>query len=69
MKYEKGLDAAAVGVANALSIVKIYHQILNPSVYTTGILSVDVISVSPKNKAVTLADISQIVDGVIKPQL
>lgn len=71
-EYEKGLDAAAVDVANALSIVKgNLPSDVNPSVYTTGdfTLPVDVISVSPKNKAVTLADIRKIVDGVIKPQL
>ncbi|MBD3750406.1 MAG: efflux RND transporter permease subunit [Sphingobacteriales bacterium] len=71
-EYEKGLDAAAVDVANALSIAKgNLPSDVNPSVYTTGdfTLPVDVISVSPKNKSVTLADIRKIVDGVIKPQL
>ncbi len=71
-EYEKGLDAAAVDVANALSIAKgNLPKDVNPSVYTTGdfTLPVDVIAVSPKNKDVTLADIRKIVDGVMKPQL
>jgi multidrug efflux pump subunit AcrB len=70
--YEKGLDAAAVDVANALSIAKgNLPADIYPAVYTTGdfTLPVDVISISPKNKDVTLADIRKIVDGFIKPNL
>jgi multidrug efflux pump subunit AcrB len=71
-KYEKGLDAAAVDVANALSIAKSNLPAdANPAVYTAGdfTLPVDVISVSPKNDNVSLADIRKIVDGLIKPYL
>jgi multidrug efflux pump subunit AcrB len=70
--YEKGLDAAAVDVANALSIAKgNLPADIYPAVYTTGdfTLPVDVISISPKNEDVTLADIRKIVDGFIKPNL
>lgn len=70
--YEKGLNAAAVDVANALSIAKgNLPADVNPAVYTTGdfTLPVDVISISPKTSDVTLADIRKIVDGFIKPNL
>ncbi len=71
-KYEKGLDAAAVDVANALSIAKgNLPADANPAIYTTGdfTLPVDVIAVSPKSDSVTLADIRKMVDGFIKPYL
>lgn len=64
--YKKSLNAAAVDVSNALSIVK---QKLptnaNPSIYTAGdfTLPVDVISLSPKNKSIHLADIRKIADS------
>lgn len=70
--YEKGLNAAAVDVANALSIAKgSLPAEVNPAVYTTGdfTLPVDVISISPKTSEVTLADIRKMVDGFIKPSL
>lgn len=70
--YEKGLNAAAVDVANALSIAKgNLPADVNPAVYTTGdfTLPIDVISISPKTSDVTLADIRKIVDGFIKPSL
>jgi multidrug efflux pump subunit AcrB len=70
--YEKGLDAAAVDVANALSIAKgNLPADVNPAVYTTGdfTLPVDVISVSPKTNSVSLSDIRKMVDGFIKPSL
>ncbi len=70
--YEKGLNAAAVDVANALSIAKgSLPADVNPAVYTTGdfTLPVDVISISPKTSDVTLADIRKMVDGFIKPSL
>lgn len=70
--YEKGLDAAAVDVANALSIAKgNLPADVNPAVYTTGdfTLPVEVISISPKTSDVTLADIRKMVDGFIKPGL
>ena len=52
-EYDKGLNAAAVDVANALSIVKAkIPSGLSPAVYTAGdfTLPVDVIALSPKNK-------------------
>lgn len=71
-KYEKGLNAAAVDVANALSIAKgNLPADANPAVYTAGdfTLPVDVISISPKTDAVNLGDIRKMVDGFIKPYL
>jgi multidrug efflux pump subunit AcrB len=70
--YKKGLNAAAVDVANALSIVKAkLPQGANPAIYTAGdfTLPVDVIALSPKNKNITLADIRKIADSFIKPHL
>jgi multidrug efflux pump subunit AcrB len=70
--YEKGLNAAAVDVANALSIAKgNLPADVNPAVYTTGdfTLPVDVISISPKTDDVNLGDIRKMVDGFIKPTL
>ena len=70
--YKKGLNAAAVDVANALSIVKSkLPKGANPAIYTAGdfTLPVDVISLSPKNSAITLADIRKIADSFIKPAL
>ena len=70
--YKKGLNAAAVDVSNALSIVKAkLPQGTNPSIYTAGdfTLPVDVISLSPKNKNIDLAGIRKIADSFIKPAL
>jgi multidrug efflux pump subunit AcrB len=70
--YEKGLNAAAVDVANALSIAKgNLPADVNPAVYTSGdfTLPVDVISISPKTDNVNLGDIRKMVDGFIKPYL
>ena len=70
--YKKGLNAAAVDVANALSIVKAkLPQNANPAIYTAGdfTLPVDVISLSPANKNISLADIRKIADSFIKPYL
>ena len=70
--YKKGLNAAAVDVANALSIAKAkLPKGTNPAIYTAGdfTLPVDVIALSPKNKNVTLADIRKISDSFIKPHL
>jgi len=71
-EYEKGLNAAAVDVANALSIARAKIPAgLNPAVYTAGdfTLPVDIISLTPKNSSVNLADIRKIADSFIKPQL
>ncbi|MDE3740259.1 efflux RND transporter permease subunit [Maribacter polysaccharolyticus] len=70
--YKKGLNAAAVDVANALSIAKgKLPTNVNPAVYTAGdfTLPVDVISLSPKNNTLDVADISKIADNFIKPYL
>ena len=70
--YEKGLNAAAVDVANALSIAKAkLPQGINPAIYTAGdfTLPVDVVSLSPKNSSIDLADIRKIADSFIKPYL
>ncbi len=71
-EYKKGLKNAAVDVANALSIVKSkLPPGANPSVYTVGSFTapVDVISLSPKNNSISLADIRKIADNFIKPYL
>jgi multidrug efflux pump subunit AcrB len=70
--YKKSLNAAAVDVANALSIAKgRLPSNANPAIYTAGdfTLPVDVIAVSPKNDNVNLADIRKVVDSYIKPRL
>jgi len=71
-EYKKGLNAAAVDVANALSIAKAkLPRGTNPAIYTAGdfTLPVDVISLSPKNSSISLADIRKIADSFIKPAL
>ena len=70
--YDKGLNAAAVDVANALSIAKAkLPQGTNPAIYTAGdfTLPVDIIALSPKNKNIDLAGIRKIADSFIKPAL
>ncbi|WP_457744154.1 efflux RND transporter permease subunit [Sulfurimonas sp.] len=70
--YKKGLNAAAVDVANALSIAKAKLPAgTNPAIYTAGdfTLPVDVIALSPKNKNIDLADIRKIADSFMKPAL
>ncbi len=70
--YKKGLNAAAVDVANALSIAKAKLPAgINPAIYTAGdfTLPVDVISLTPKNKDISLADIRKIADSFIKPHM
>ncbi len=70
--YEKGLNAAAVDVANALSIAKAkLPSGVNPAIYTAGdfTLPVDVISLSPKNDSIKLSEIRKIADSFIKPYL
>jgi multidrug efflux pump subunit AcrB len=70
--YKKGLNAAAVDVANALSIAKAkLPKEVNPAIYTVGdfTLPVDVISLSPKNKNIGLAEIRKIAQSFIKPRL
>ena len=70
--YKKGLNAAAVDVANALSIAKAKLPAgVNPAIYTAGdfTLPVDVISLSPKNSSISLPEIRKIADSFIKPYL
>ncbi len=70
--YKKGLNAAAVDVANALSIAKAKLPAgINPAIYTAGdfTLPVDVISLTPKNKNISLVDIRKIADNFIKPHI
>ncbi|WP_456381641.1 efflux RND transporter permease subunit [Hydrogenimonas sp.] len=71
-EYEKGLESAAVDVANALSIARgKLPPSANPSVYTAGdfTLPVDVIALSPKNGRMSLADVRKVADSFIKPYL
>jgi len=70
--YKKGLNAAAVDVANALSIAKAKLPAgTNPAIYTAGdfTLPVDIIALSPKNSSIDLGDIRKIADSFIKPYL
>jgi multidrug efflux pump subunit AcrB len=70
--YKKGLNEAAVDVANALNIAKAKIPAgLNPAVYTAGdfTLPVDVMALSPKDSSVTLDQIRKIADSFIKPEL
>lgn len=70
--YKKSLNAAAVDVANALSIAKgKLPANANPAIYTAGdfTLPVDVISISPKTDDINLGDIRKIADSFIKPYL
>ena len=70
--YKKGLNAAAVDVANALSIAKAKLPAnVNPAIYTAGdfTLPVDVIALSPKNGSISLPEIRKIADSFIKPAL
>ncbi len=71
-EYEKGLEAAAVDVANALSIARgKLPKNANPSIYTVGdfTLPVEVVALTPKNKNISLAEIRKIADSHIKPYL
>jgi len=70
--YKKSLNAAAVDVANALSIARgKLPANVNPAIYTAGdfTLPVDVISLSPKNNDMDLGDIRKIAESFIKPYL
>ncbi len=72
-EYKKGLEAAAVDVANALSIAKgRLPRNVTPAVYTAGdfTLPVDVITLTPaKDANISVADIRKIADSFIKPYL
>ena len=71
-EYTKGLNAAAVDVANALSIAKAkLPPNANPAIYTVGdfTLPVDILSLSAKNKNISIEDIRKISQSFIKPYL
>jgi len=71
-EYEKGLESAAVDVANALSVARgKLPSNANPTIYTAGdfTLPVDVISLTPKNDQISLAEIRKVADSFIKPYL
>ncbi len=71
-EYTKGLNAAAVDVANALSIAKAnLPSTVNPAIYTAGsfTLPVEVVALSPKSEFLSLGDIRKIADSFIKPAL
>ncbi len=71
-EYTKGLNAAAVDVANALSIARAkLPAAANPAIYTAGsfTLPVEVVALSPKNDLLALGDIRKIADSFIKPAL
>lgn len=70
--YKKDLNAAAVDVANALSIAKTKLPAdTNPAIYTSGdfTLPVDIISLSPKSGDISTSDIRKIAENFIKPYL
>ena len=71
-EYTKGLNAAAVDVANALSIARAnLPASANPAIYTAGsfTLPVEVVALSPKSDFLSLGDIRKIADSFIKPAL
>ncbi len=71
-EYAKGLDAAAVDVSNALSIARAKLPVsANPAIYTSGsfTLPVEVVTMSPRDKTLTLADLRKVADSFIKPAL
>ncbi len=71
-EYEKGLESAAVDVANALSIARgKLPRSANPSIYTVGdfTLPVEVVALSPKDSSIMLEEIRKIADSHIKPYL
>jgi len=71
-EYTKGLNAAAVDVANALSIARAnLPSTVSPAIYTAGsfTLPVDVVALSPKSQFLSLGDIRKIADSFIKPAL
>ncbi len=71
-EYEKGLDAAAVDVNNALSIASSkLPSTANPAIYTSGAFTrpVEVITLSSKNSNLSLPDLRKVADSFIKPYL
>ncbi|RMF16912.1 MAG: efflux RND transporter permease subunit [Gammaproteobacteria bacterium] len=71
-EYEKGLDAAAVDVSNALSIARSrLPSGANPAIYTSGAftLPVEVVTLTPRDDSLTLPDLRKLADSFIKPYL
>ena len=71
-EYDKGLDAAAVDVNNALSIASSkLPSSASPAIYTSGAFTrpVEVLTLSSKNDTLTLPDLRKIADSFIKPYL
>jgi len=71
-EYEKGLNAAAVDVSNALSIAQSkLPASANPAIYTSGAftLPVEVVTLTPNDNNLTLPDVRKIADSFIKPAL
>jgi len=70
--YQKGLNAAAVDVANALNVAKVkMPKDLTSAIYEAGdfTLPVDVIALSPKDGSISLSEIRKVADSFIKPHL
>ncbi len=71
-EYEKGLDAAAVDVSNALSIARgRLPKGANPAIYTSGAftLPVEVVTLAAKDDSLSPADLRKLADSFIKPYL
>jgi multidrug efflux pump subunit AcrB len=71
-EYNKGLDAAAVDVNNAINKVRgTLPSNVNPSIYSVGsfILPVDVFALSPADGDLSLDDIQKLAASDIKPAL
>jgi multidrug efflux pump subunit AcrB len=70
--YKKGLNEAAVDVANALNVAKSkMPKGLTSAIYEAGdfTLPVDIIALSPKNSNISLVEIRKVADSFIKPHL
>lgn len=70
--YEKGLEAAAQDVSNALNKARTrLPEGSNPAIFTTGAftLPVDVFALTPKNDNLSLDDLRKLADSDIKPAL
>ena len=71
-EYEKGLESAAVDVSNALSIARSkLPPGVTPAVYTAGdfTLPVDIVTLSPKDGNLSVAELRKIADSFLKPAL
>lgn len=70
--YEKGLEAAAVDVNNAINKVRARLPAdVNPAIYTAGshVLPVDVYALSPEVENLSLGDVRRIAESDFKPAL